>query len=127
MTDTSTPLQSTADKAQQGSYLQDPELSSLLSRLAALQGVALPVHRFSMMSTSAMGSAVDQLSRPQRAIEWWMSALPNGVATEIEGLTQSAAAQAAAADLQVALGPAVDRQRDFEAHCRAQAGGSVKC
>ncbi len=64
----------------------DTDLAVLLSRLAALQGVALPVHRFEMMSTSEMGSTVDQLSRPQRAIEWWLSALPNGVAQQMEGL-----------------------------------------
>ena len=37
-----------------GAYLE-PELSKILSLLAAIQGYAVPVHRFGMMSTSKSG------------------------------------------------------------------------
>lgn len=54
----------------------DAELAALLARLAGLQGHAVPLHRFTMMSTSATGSALAEMARALRAREWWLSALP---------------------------------------------------
>ena len=51
----------------------DTELATLLSRLAALQGHAVPGHRFSMVDTTPEGVAVTELKRSARAQEWWQS------------------------------------------------------
>jgi ATP-binding cassette subfamily C protein LapB len=58
----------------------DIELAALLSRIAALQGVAIPVHRFEMMSIAAGGGDMTQMSRPQRALSMWQTAMPDGEA-----------------------------------------------
>ncbi|MGV0960289.1 MAG: type I secretion system permease/ATPase [Limnohabitans sp.] len=71
MTDTSHSLQSTAAKGSPESYLQDPDLASLLSRLAALQGHSVPAYRFGMVDKTADGVDLTSLSRKQRAIELW--------------------------------------------------------
>lgn len=59
----------------------DMELAALLSRIAALQGVAIPVHRFEMMSIAAGGGDMTQMSRTQRALSMWQTAMPDGEAT----------------------------------------------
>lgn len=51
--------------------LDDAALSSLLSRLAALLGQAVPAHRFGMLEHSADGVELAQLPRQQKAIEMW--------------------------------------------------------
>ena len=58
----------------------DMELAALLSRIAALQGVAIPVHRFEMMSIAAGGGDMTQMSRTQRALSMWQTAMPDGEA-----------------------------------------------
>ena len=44
-----------------------------MSRLAALQGHAVPTHRFGMVDTTPEGVSVLMLSRAQRAEAWWQS------------------------------------------------------
>jgi ATP-binding cassette subfamily C protein LapB len=58
----------------------DFELATQLSRLAASQGVAIPVHRFDMMSTTAGGGDLVHMNRTQRALSMWQTALPDGEA-----------------------------------------------
>ena len=50
---------------------EDPALSTLLSRLAALLGHAVPAHRFGMVEYSADGIELAELARDQKAIEMW--------------------------------------------------------
>jgi ATP-binding cassette, subfamily C, bacterial LapB len=71
MTDAAHPLPSTAATSQAPSYQQDPELASLLSRLAALQGHSVPAYRFGMVDKTADGVDLASLSRKLRAIELW--------------------------------------------------------
>jgi ATP-binding cassette subfamily C protein LapB len=54
-----------------GESLADSTLPSLLSRLAALQGKAVPAHRFSMLLTGEDGVELAQLPPHRRAIEMW--------------------------------------------------------
>lgn len=53
-------------------------LSALLSRLAALQGHAVPAYRFSMVSTSREGAPLATLSLARRAAELWRTRFPGG-------------------------------------------------
>lgn len=55
---------------------EDTALAMLLSRLAALQGHAVPVHRFSMLATTVEGLELARLARTQRACELWQSRFP---------------------------------------------------
>jgi ATP-binding cassette subfamily C protein LapB len=55
--------------------LNDPVLARLLARLAALQGRAVPAHRFGM-STAPNGVALEGLPRVDRAEEIWTSLFP---------------------------------------------------
>lgn len=73
------PLQSEAASA------TDEALAMLLSRIAAQQGRAVPVHRFTMASLAQGGSEVMALSRELRAREWWISAFPEGEVREVTG------------------------------------------
>jgi ATP-binding cassette subfamily C protein LapB len=66
--------------------LIDEELASVLSRLAALQGYAVPVHRFGMMSVTAGGGRTEEMDRVLRATESWLTALPGGDVVELEEL-----------------------------------------
>lgn len=74
----------THDSTEAESNLFDHDLAKLLSRLAGLQGCALPAHRFGMMSLSRGGAEVATMNRTRRAAEWWLSALPGGEAFEPE-------------------------------------------
>lgn len=49
----------------------DEALAALLSRLAGLQGQAVPSHRFGMLVKSADGLPMASLDRKTRALEWW--------------------------------------------------------
>ncbi|MEN9773719.1 MAG: hypothetical protein RL322_789 [Pseudomonadota bacterium] len=49
----------------------DDALAALLSRLAGLQGQAVPAHRFGMLLQSADGLPIASLDRRTRALEWW--------------------------------------------------------
>jgi ATP-binding cassette, subfamily C, bacterial LapB len=67
------------------SHEEDLELAGLLTRLAALQGYAVPKHRFSMMSETAGGGVVEKMHRELKAIELWLAAIPAGEAYALEG------------------------------------------
>lgn len=60
------------------SYLQDPALAALLSRLAALQGHSVPAYRFGMLDRTPDGVVLADLPRARRAIELWMALFPAG-------------------------------------------------
>lgn len=53
-------------------------LATMLSRLASLQGHAVPWHRFSMMSETADGTSLAELSPLRRAKELWRARFPVG-------------------------------------------------
>jgi ATP-binding cassette subfamily C protein LapB len=59
------------------SYFQDADLATLLSRLAALQGHAVPVFRFGMVGQNAEGMDLSTLTRAQQALELWSSHFPS--------------------------------------------------
>ena len=61
------PMQQAPDTVPQ----EDSELASLLSRLAALLGHAVPAHRFSMVQYSEDGIELAELVRDQKATEMW--------------------------------------------------------
>jgi ATP-binding cassette subfamily C protein LapB len=83
MTDTSAPLQSTVEKDRPSSYLQDPELAALLSRLAALQGHSVPTYRFGMLDKTADGVDLSSLSRKHRATELWSAHFAMATISEV--------------------------------------------
>jgi ATP-binding cassette subfamily C protein LapB len=56
----------------------DQRLAIQLSRLAALQGHAVPVHRFAMQAQTSDGVDMATLSRPHRAVEMWSARFPSG-------------------------------------------------
>jgi len=66
------------------SYLQDPDLANQLSRLAALQGHAVPAHRFGMIDETSDGVKLSGLARFQRAREAWVARFPASLPGEIE-------------------------------------------
>ncbi|MFZ4551312.1 MAG: ATP-binding cassette domain-containing protein [Aquabacterium sp.] len=59
----------------------DISLAKLLSRLAGMQGRAVPIHRFGMTSVTALGAEVQSLSSTQRILELWLSIVPDGDAS----------------------------------------------
>ena len=69
-------FKSTQDRVSNQSYLQDADLSLLLSRLAALQGHSVPAHRFGMLNQTEDGVKLADLSRLQRAKELWRARFP---------------------------------------------------
>lgn len=56
----------------------DMALARLLSRMAGLQGHAVPVHRFAMQARTADGLDMGALPRDRRVIELWRSRFPGG-------------------------------------------------
>ncbi|MEN9474836.1 MAG: Toxin translocation ATP-binding protein [Pseudomonadota bacterium] len=52
------------------------DLAELLSRLAALQGHAVPLHRFTMLETTADGVELASLGPALRARELWLARFP---------------------------------------------------
>ena len=55
---------------------EDPSLALLLSRLAALQGQAVPAHRFGMLEKTEDGVELAALARLERARESWLARFP---------------------------------------------------
>jgi ATP-binding cassette subfamily C protein LapB len=53
-------------------------LSTLLSKLAASFGVAIPIHRFNMISILAGGADIANLDLINKAQELWLTAVPGG-------------------------------------------------
>ena len=64
-------------------YLHDPELAVLLTRLAALQGHAVPSYRFGMLEKTADGVEIAALPRPVQARELWAAHFPTGLLAEL--------------------------------------------
>lgn len=58
-------------------------LPALLSRLAALQGHAIPWHRFSMMSVTPDGVPIDALTLANQATELWLACFPGADVREL--------------------------------------------
>ena len=61
-----------------GPFLEDPALATVLSRLAALQGQAVPAFRFGMVQRSADGVELSQLPRERKAAEMWLARFSAG-------------------------------------------------
>lgn len=61
---------------------QPDKLSALLSRLASMQGHAVPWHRFAMMSVSVDGAPMEDLHWSTRVIELWRARFPSGDARQ---------------------------------------------
>lgn len=74
-------MTSATQPVQPGISSFDRALSTLLSRLAGMQGRAAPVHRFSMTSVTSHGSETHLLSASQRAMDLWVSVVPDGGAS----------------------------------------------
>ena len=64
----------TAD-ANTAAYLADP-LSQSLTRLASMQGHAVPWHRFAMMSQTLDGAPIADLDLADKAVELWRARFP---------------------------------------------------
>ena len=64
-------------------YLHDPELAVLLTRLAALQGHAVPSYRFGMLEKTADGVEIAALPRAVQARELWAAHFPTGLTAEL--------------------------------------------
>lgn len=72
-------------EAEAGASLRiDPALSSVLSRVAALQGEAIPAHRFGMVGHTRDGYAVADLPRADRAQAMWMGVFPQATVLRVE-------------------------------------------
>lgn len=64
-------------------FLNDPKLSVLLSRLAALLGHAVPAYRFGLVAHSEDGAEIANLSRLNQARELWKARFPGGQIRQI--------------------------------------------
>lgn len=62
----------------------DELLATILARLAASQGHAIPKHRFAMASTNAQGASIEDLSPELKAQEIWLMLFSSGEAFEIK-------------------------------------------
>ena len=58
-------------KTESAHYMSDPDLASALSKIAALQGHAVPAFRFGMLAQTNGGVLVEDLTRLDRASYWW--------------------------------------------------------
>jgi ATP-binding cassette, subfamily C, bacterial LapB len=76
---TLTPLQD----AKQANYLHDPHMAVMLTKLAALQGHAVPAYRFGMVENTADGVQISSLSRQHQARELWRAHFPSAAIHEI--------------------------------------------
>ena len=94
-----------ADAGAGASLRIDPALASVLSRLAALQGHAIPAHRFGMVGTTRDGYALEGLDRAERALAMWAAVFPQGAAHQADAAADAATLKAPA------LWLSQDRQR----------------
>ena len=76
-------LPAAAAPVQSPNYLHDPELATLLTRLAALQGHAVPAYRFGMVEKTADGMEIAQLPRHVQARELWVAQFPVGLHADV--------------------------------------------
>ena len=67
------------------------ELAALLSRLASLQGVAVPAHRFVYQQTADSGVSLDDMQQIDQAVAIWSQRFPDGPITKLnaEELTKA--------------------------------------
>lgn len=67
------------------------ELAALLSRLASLQGVAVPGHRFVYQQTADSGVSLDDMQQIDQAVAIWSQRFPDGPITKLtaEELTKA--------------------------------------
>ena len=72
-----------ADTSTTPNYLHDPELAVLLTRLAALQGHAVPSYRFGMLEKTADGMEIAALPRHVQARELWAAHFPAGLLADL--------------------------------------------
>lgn len=61
-----------------GNLFRDRELAILLSRLAAVHGHSVPVHRFGMRSVNEAGADISTFRRWERAGELWLASFSMG-------------------------------------------------
>ena len=59
------------------------ELAALLSRLASLQGVAVPAHRFVYQQKADSGVSLDDMQQIDQAIAIWSQRFPDGPITKL--------------------------------------------
>ena len=60
------------------------ELAALLSRLASLQGVAVPGHRFVYQQTADSGVSLDDMQQIDQAVAIWSQRFPDGPITKLK-------------------------------------------
>lgn len=65
-------------------YMSDPDLAGALSKIAALQGHAVPAFRFGMLAQTNGGVPVEDLSRFDRANYWWSARFASAEVKKIE-------------------------------------------
>ena len=58
-------------------------LAALLSRLASLQGVAVPAHRFVYQQETESGVALEDMSLSDQAVAIWNERFPDGPLTKL--------------------------------------------
>ena len=61
------------------------ELPILLARLAGLQGVAVPAHRFAFQASTSEGLEVENLDLPERAIALWRERFVSSRINQVSG------------------------------------------
>ena len=65
------------------------EQAIILSKIAMAHGVAVPVHRFEMLSINQMGASIQGLSPSEKIKEAWLTIFPEGEAYHVqENLSQ---------------------------------------
>ena len=65
-------------------YMSDPDLANALSKIAALQGHAVPASRFGMLSKTNTGMSVDELSRLDKVNFWWSARFSSAEIKKLE-------------------------------------------
>lgn len=76
--------QTAQNSAHQESYLHDPVMAVLLTRMAALQGHAVPAYRFGMTEKTLDGIPLQTLSRHRQALELWVAQFPAAITQELD-------------------------------------------
>ncbi len=65
-------------------YMNEAGLASLLSRLAALKGHAVPAHRFGMVTRTQDGVELNTLARGERILAMWQERFPLADCREVD-------------------------------------------
>jgi hypothetical protein len=61
----------------------DDALPRLLARLAALQGIAVPLHRFAYQEQTSEGVEISRLPLPERSMELWQTRFAEATIVEL--------------------------------------------